>query len=379
MNTKILIISFSNLDTDPRVNRQIRFLKDNYEIHTIGFNDSKIDTVVHSTIAKHPKNILQRILSASKLFFGFYTSYYEHLNNVEQAKKYLINNSFDLIVANDIDTLPLVLKYKKNAKIIFDAHEYAPKEVEDKLLWRIFFQRYRTFLCKQYIPLVNRMITVCDGIADEYYKNFGVNPIVITNAPKYESNLQPTTNNQEKIKIIHHGGAIDSRKIELMIEAMHYVDSRFELYLMLIPSQIKYFHLLKNMAKSMKNVFFIDTVPMEDIAKTINQYDIGFYLLEPNSFNNKHALPNKFFEFIQARLCVVIGPSIEMANIVNQYNIGVVSDSFKPQEMAKLLNALDYEKIMQYKTYTNEASFVLSAESNRNIFLDLVIQTLEEK
>ena len=37
------------------------------------------------------------------------------------------------------------------------------------------------------------------------------------------------------------------------------------------------------------------------IVRTINQFDLGVYLLPPVNFNSAHALPNKFFEFIQAR------------------------------------------------------------------------------
>jgi len=44
---KLLIISFSNLKSDPRVKRQINYFNDFYEITTIGLADSEIENVTH--------------------------------------------------------------------------------------------------------------------------------------------------------------------------------------------------------------------------------------------------------------------------------------------------------------------------------------------
>jgi hypothetical protein len=51
-------------------------------------------------------------------------------------------------LSNEIDTLRLALKLAKGAKVIFDAHEYTPREIEDSLFWRIFFQKYKTYWMK---------------------------------------------------------------------------------------------------------------------------------------------------------------------------------------------------------------------------------------
>lgn len=372
----ILIISFSNLKTDPRVNRQIQFLSETYHVTTLGHADSGIDSVIHFDVIHHTKRVRDKFISAIRLLLGFYEEYYASLAEVQQCIPILESHHYDLIIANDIDALPLALKYKKNAKVILDAHEYAPREFEDKFLWRLFFQKYKQYLCTCYIPLVDTMLTVCQGIAEEYHKNYHINPIVMTNAPHYENGLKPSPTNNDKIKIIHHGGAIDSRKIELMIETMKYADERFELYLMLVPSQPKYFDNLKALAADMKNVFFLDPVPMQEIAQCINSYDIGFYLLEPNSFNNKHALPNKFFEFIQGRLCIVIGPSIEMASIVNHYELGQVASSFDPKEMSEVLNNLEQSIIDNYKANTDRYAYELSSNKNKQILLDCIKTTL---
>ena len=47
-----------------------------------------------------------------------------------------------------------------------------------------------------------------------------------------------------------------------------------------------------------------------------NQYDVGVFLLPASFPNQVHVLPNKLFDYIQARLAVAIGPSHEMAEVV---------------------------------------------------------------
>ncbi len=105
-----------------------------------------------------------------------------------------------------------------------------------------------------------------------------------------------------------------------------------------------------------KNVRLIPPVGSDDIIPYISQYDIGIYLLEPNNFNNKHALPNKFFEFIQGRLAIAIGPSPEMAKIVTDYDLGLISKDFDAKNLAETVNSFTTDKIIYYKEKSNLAS-----------------------
>ena len=111
---------------------------------------------------------------------------------------------------------------------------------------------------------------------------------------------------------------------------------------------------------------------MKQIVETINQFDIGLYILEPYSFNGLMALPNKFFEFVQGRLAIAIGPSPEMMRLVNKYNLGIVSDDYSPQTMAKLLNNLSAEKIQFFKEQSNRSAYELSSMKNDEILSDYI-------
>ncbi|MCE2706954.1 MAG: glycosyltransferase [Proteobacteria bacterium] len=375
MKKTILIICFTDLFKDARVYRQILVLKDKFYIIAAGFTDPKILGVKFIKLHYSKPSILNKIASLVYLKLGMFECFYWHKITYKQAYETLRNEKFDLILANDPDTLQLTHKLTSihSVPFIYDAHEYSPREFDNSFKWRFIWQKYKIYLTHKYAKQSSKMITVCDSIAIEYFKNFQLKqiPTVITNAPS-SVDLVPLMCDESKIKIIHHGAAMSERGLDLMIQVANYLDKRFELVFMLVPTNIEYLENLKLQAQNMSNVKFVEPVAMQNIAKVINQYDIGLYLLPYTGFNNKYALPNKLFEFVQARLMLVIGPSPEMANIVNKYKLGLVADSFDPKSVADKLNALTTDEIMSYKHNSNRVAYELSAENNNKILCNLV-------
>ena len=212
-------------------------------------------------------------------------------------------------------------------------------------------------------------------IVKEYQKNFNVNCDVMMSLPYYERQSPHLVENGT-IRMIHHGGLNPSRRLENMIYLMDQLDNRFRLDFMLIENDSKYLKKLKKIASGRPNINFINPVPMQQISKKINMYDIGLFLLWPGAFSYKMALPNKLFEFVQGRLGAAIWPSPEMAKIVKEHDIGIVSDQFNIESIAGKLNQLDAETIMYYKRRSDLIAAKFSAESNEKILLAKVEELL---
>lgn len=361
---RITIISLSNLKKDPRVKRQINYLKDFYEITCVGLANPEIEGVNFVNVSI-PFNKKKLALSYVNLLFRRHLSFYWKQGEIMQSIEKLKNLETDLLISNDIDVLPLciALAKKSNAKIIFDAHEFSPLEHNDSFLWRLLFKQYKTFLIKNYAHKADLMLTVCQGIAERYHTDFGLRPLVITNAANYvQTSIIPSRS--EKIRLIHHGIAMPTRKIENMILMMDYVDERFQLDLMLVHSKSAYYNKLEAMAAHRSNVNFIPPVETDEIIAFTSTYDFGIYILEPTNLNNHFALPNKLFEFIQARLAIAIGPSPEMAKIVQEHQLGIVAQDFKPETMAAALNKMTKESMDAFKLNADKAAKILNAEEN---------------
>jgi hypothetical protein len=379
---EILVLVFSNYKQDARVQRQVNVLKKNNRVTLVCFAADDDPDLEIIRIQQTRLTTSRRILLGLALISRRYQSAYAIFHNYGFLIDQLSTRNFDLIMANDVDTLPLAFALKKNARIIFDAHEYAPRHFENNLVWRIFFQPFNVYICRKYIPLTDAMLTVGKGLALEYEKNFGAKPVIITNAQRYYPDVPPSALLPGRLRLIHHGIANPSRRLELMIEMMEHLDERFTLDMILLTSDYAsgktktFIENLKISAAKNPRIRILPPLRSHEIVPTITNYDVGVFLLPPVNFNYENTLPNKLFDFIQARLAIAIGPSPEMAAIVKDYNIGIVSEDFTPKALADKLNALDTETLTTLKANTTRAAAELNAERNAGIFGALVDDVL---
>jgi hypothetical protein len=378
---KVLVLVLSNLKHDARVRRQIQAIKDNYKTTLICFGAEPSPD--YEVVVIEPTNLtfFRKVIASIFLLLKFHPTAHKILHNYYGVINSLPNPNFDLIIANDVETLPLAFAFPENPKIIFDAHEYAPRHFEDKKMWRIFFQDFNTWLCKKYIPKVDGMMTVGKGLALEYEKNFHVKPVVITNANNF-FDVQPGLTVDNKIRLVHHGIATPSRKLELMFDVMTLLDDRFTLDLMLLTPGFaskgtrQYLGELQERAKHDTRIKIIPPVKSQEVVNAIRHYDVGVFLLPPVNFNYENTLPNKLFDFIQARLAIAIGPTPEMAEIVNNYKLGIVSENFTAKSLAERLLGVTRSDIETFKKNANRAAADLNAEVNAKKINDMISEIL---
>lgn len=151
-----------------------------------------------------------------------------------------------------------------------------------------------------------------------------------------------------------------------MIDLMQHLDDRFHLDLMLVEQDAATMAALRKRAAGHPRIRFIPPVAMHQIAVHTNAYDIGLFLLPPTNFNYLHALPNKFFEFMQARLAIAVGPSPEMKALVEMHGCGVVSPSFEPTDLARVIGALTHADIEAMKHASDRASRRFNAAATQS-------------
>lgn len=356
--------------------RQIRLLESSFELTVAGYGEKPDANIRFVEVVKQRASAARKAQLALKLLLGAFEGYYWSQHHVADAERLLRDAAPDLIIANDLSALPLALRLSGRKPVIYDAHEYAPKEYEDQFMWRLLFGRYNHAFCQKYLPEVASMLTVCQGIADEYFLNYGVRPHVVHNAPERQP-LSPSPVSDDAVRIVHHGIAGRARHLEVMIEIMSHLDHRFTLDLMLIPVEPDYMNFLIQKARHEPRIRFVEPVPMPEICRRINEYDVGLYLLSPDNFNHRHALPNKFFEFVQARLAVAIGPSPEMAALVRKYGCGVVAESFEPLALASVVQGLNADGVRSLKEASHRAAEELCFEQDGQVILSEVNRLLE--
>lgn len=361
---KVLILCYNNLVSDPRVQRQIEALRHDFSIEVCATGASGIADIPFYKIYEMPSfSLTRKIKRLFQFIFRMHDKFYW-----DDYKKKLVTElspkKYDVIIANDIYTLPLALGIAgSHSKVYFDAHEYHPKEWEDRWTWRLMHQPYVTYLCKKYISKAHAFSTVSEGIAEEYERTFSIKPFVVTNATKYQE-LQPVPLNSARIKMVHHTLAIPSRKIELTIDMMQFLPSNYLLDLVIVGKDPAYINLLKKRASKFDNVRILPPVDYEKIPGFLNQYDIGVLLWPKNNFNYLHGLPNKFFEFIQARLALATSPSPDIARITSRYQLGVTARDYSAKAMAEAILSMPPDEIMFHKSQSHLNAKTLSADEN---------------
>lgn len=370
----ILALSFSALSSDPRVRRQITALRRRHTVTALGWDDPNIAGVAFHACPRPRRGVPHKIRTAFAIACGRHDAVHFADPGVRAAAAIIPRVACDLILANDVPALPVAVRTGRAlvVPVVFDAHEYAPREWEDVLRWRLVMQPHIVDLCRRYLPGVAAMTTVCAGIAEAYHAEFGVAATVVTNAAPY-ADLPVRTADAATIRMVHHGAAIPSRRLERMIAVAERLGPGWSLDLMLVPNDAAYHRWLAERAAGTANVRLVPAVRLDDIPATLNAgYDLGLYLLEPASFNNRFALPNKIFEFVQARLAIAVGPSPEMATLVRAHGLGVVADDFSVDGMVRSLAAVDRSRIAGWRTAANRAARMLNAEAEAERILAVV-------
>ena len=385
----ILIICRDHLSKAPRFLMEVNALCNNYQIIAAGLtsNENNQNYKFVQLNSDNPKNLkkinfhfqypylLKKIISVClKIIYYKNIRFFLTKNEFKILKTF----SFDLIIVHHLTDLPLAVKLARNKKVklIFNAHEYYPLEFDNDPIWMKHVYPSNMKIAKKYFKYVDNCFCVGEMIAEKYKNEFNLNSIVITNS-KLFYNIHPNSISS-KIRLIHHGIANRTRKIELMIDMMNYLDDNYIFDLMLVSNTTDYINELKLLASKFSNINFIEPVSINEITEFTNQYDIGVYILPPTNFNNYYALPNKFFEFIQARLTVAIGPSPEMASLVKKFNLGVVSDDFTSKSLAEKIKTLTRDQIMYHKNQSHHFAKELSMDNNL-ILIKNTVQKLLQK
>lgn len=356
-----LILTFTPFISEPRALKQMHALSEHYQVTTAGFGPAPAGSPHHIELEATP---------AARGLMKAFGSYGRKAARPRAAKPLLLDEQWDIIIAHDVLTVPLARSLKPRIGVLVDLHEYAPRQGEDSLIWRMLIAPYYKWILRRHVSQCEAVTTVSQGIVDEYRSQFGIDSTLVVNATPYCA-LSPTST-REPIRLVHSGIPTPARKLEIMIEAVQRTKTEVTLDLYLMPTNPGYLSQLRSLAGDNPRIRFRDPVPYAQLIDTLHSYDLGVSVIAPTTFNLAWCLPNKFFDFIQARLGVIVGPSPEMVTFVEKYGIGIVSDDFTGEAMARVLDELTAEKVDAYKQASHANAHDLSGENQSQIWKDVI-------
>ena len=336
-NKKKAIVCVSNdLVTDNRVARTCLVLEgQNYEVILVGRQK------------KNSPPMSQKSFRSKRFKLPFEKGPLFYITLNLRLLLFLFCNKFDLIYANDLDTLiPCFLTAKiKNSKLIYDTHELFTEVPE--LTSRPRVQKIWLKIESAIFPKLKHVITVNDSIAQIYSQKYRIPITAVRNVPEYhklETDLktreQFKLSNDDFILIIQGSGLNIDRGVEEAVLAMKDCEG----CILLIVGDGDVIPKAKEIVTRNKldqKVKFISRRPYEELMKITRIADMGLLLDKNSSLNQELALPNKLFDYIHAGIPILSSALPEIKKIIKKYDVGIFLSKTEPK--------IIQETILSYK------------------------------
>lgn len=290
-------------------------------------------------------------------------------------KEAVSSGPYDLVVANDARAFPLAFAAAGTAPVLADMHEWAPEERATVLVWRVLVGPYMKHLCKKYLPRAASVISVSKGLAGLYTERYGVATEIVRNAADLRD-LKPTPVKPDVIRLVHSGTADAERNIVELIDAVEALGARFTLDLYLLEVPGGHLNVIRKKAATTPGVTVHDPVPPETLPTVLNQYDLGVFLYPLKTLSHLYHLPNKFFDFVQARLGLVFSPAPEIDAHVAEYGLGIITADTTAEALVDALRNITADDVTGYKEAAHRSAEALSSAPDRATQSALVARLL---
>jgi hypothetical protein len=371
MSARLLIISFSTISADARVLKQVRRFAGEYEVHTVGYGPAPEGVASHVRV---PDEFPVWQYDRGSVVLRRYRRAYWSNKAIAFARDALRGTAWDAVLANDVDAVGLALALEPARGVHADLHEYAPRQKEDVPRWRRFVAPFIRWMCREFVTRAASVTTVGQGIADEYLREFGIRAGVVTNAAPYsELSATPVSS---PLRLVHSGAALRDRNITTILDAVEATTADVSLALYLTPNDPAFLDEIRARAAASERIELHDPVPYAVLSRALNGNDVGIHILPPVNFNNRWALPNKFFDYVQARLGVIIGPSPEMAGVLESRGFGAVTAGFEAADLTRALDALDPARVAEWKRAADASARELSADAQIEVWAEAIAKLL---
>ena len=279
---------------------------------------------------------------------------------VRQMADFVVALAPDVIHAHDCTALPIAALVKKalGIPVVYDAHEiYAEAAVK-----RRGVIDYYILLHRQYLPIVDRFITVNQSIA-QYYRHAHpqLSPaVVIRNAASrfpdsvYDGRLHAAAGLPRSEKILLYQGGFSARRgLEDLVRSARFLPDGWTLVMMgwgPVEQELRRLSAEDNdgRAEGASRIRFIPGAPRLEVLQWSAGASLGIIPYEGTVLNHWFCTPNKLWEFPSAGVPLLVQPFPELRKVVEQYHCGwllpVVST---PATLGDIVRNLTDEQLRQ--------------------------------
>jgi glycosyltransferase involved in cell wall biosynthesis len=255
----------------------------------------------------------------------------------------------DIIHVHDVHLLGIAVRAAGRSyirgrvpKIIYDAHEY----ISGLGTYRRPTVAAFATLEADFIDRVDRIITVSEPLADLLKRDYQLptKPDVVMNTPTVghlssQSLREISGVSESDILAVYSGGLDPRRGVHTLVEAVGRLQ---HVHLALVSnSQSDYAGRLQNIAERggfADRLHFVPFVPSDQVAAFLKSATIGVSPISSVPLNHRVTLTNKVFEYMHARLPVVVSDCPATADLVRDHGIGEVFASGDTDDLTRTID-----------------------------------------
>ena|GEM_PF-1285563 len=381
----IAVLSFSRISRDRRVLRQCALLKElGYSPVVIGYGDQG-EAIGHDfeswpvpqpTTWHRIRTVARQLpahLGGGAAKLGFWMEP-RHRWALDRLRRHRCS----LVLANDWPALVVAAAWKieSGAKLIYDTHEFATLEFDERAWWRVVYKPFVTQLERAYIREADDVITVGPSLARALEAQYGLlkRVLVIRNTPN-RIELSETSNTRWPLRVLYHGAVLPDRGLEALIDSLPMWHEAHQVTIRGDGSQ-GYIRKLQQQVAAVgceRQVTFESAVrPEEVMPLAARTADLGVHFTPLDTEQRHFSLPNKLFEYVGAGLAVAVSPGADLKRVVERHGFGVVSSGAKPQAIAATINALSQARVVELRANARAAAADLCWEQERVALRDLL-------
>lgn len=283
----------------------------------------------------------------------------------------LIQIQPDVVWANDTDTLLgcWLAARRLRCKLVMDAHELFPEvpELQHKPIVKCIWTTLERWL----MPRCDARLTVCQSLADYYYRKYRVEMAVVRNLPSENIYVKDETTDAipdsplsfhlSPFTLLYQGAVNLGRGVDWAIDALEWLPK----CRLVVAGDGDLMEQMQEYAQHKPwhdRIEFTGRLEPTKLARLTRQASVGLVMLEDLGLSYHYALPNRIGDFIAAGVPIVVSDLPEMADIVRRYHVGEVMHTSGPRALAESVEKLlgqqwtdaDFAEARRHMDWNNE-------------------------
>ncbi|MBQ7955061.1 MAG: glycosyltransferase [Lachnospiraceae bacterium] len=321
---------------NPRMNKRMRALKENHDISLIYWKRSEkylwgdvIEDIKGEEIAipANNGNPIKRLLPTFK--FG-----------KTVLKKLKIQKPECLYVQN-VDMLFLAMLHKvfinSSLKIVYEIADIHEIIIQPQKRWiKKIIQRALRFLERKMCRNVNLLVLTSQKYYECYYKDFIEESryLYMANAPERRIFNRYARKKDGKFTVGFIGAVRFEKQIKLLVQACEKCQVKLEIIGSFLNEELEQY------CKE-NNVFCYGKYNYEEeISDLYGRLDCVFSGYPSTDYNVGIAVPNKLYEAIVCELPIIVSKGTYLAELVNEYGVGIAIDCDDIESYVEAINSL---------------------------------------